>query len=498
MAHEVTMPQLGMAQDSGVITAWLKVPGAQVRAGEPLFEVETDKATMEIEAQADGWLSPPRYQAGQEAPVGAVIAHLAESAEAAQAIGDGGDHGDAPEKMPETPADTPTDSGGDGPTDGGSDDLPAGTAVIMPALGMAQDSGVLLGWLKEPGAAIKAGEPLFEVETDKASMEVEAGRDGYLAATLAAAGDEIPVGQTIAVIADAPAATPLVRSLNDAPAGATPAPASSAPIASDAPARTIAPPAASVRPAEITSVPARPARTDGRILASPKARRLAQERGLDLARLVRMGVPQPYHVADLETLAQAGPDTTALPPGHASGAVDRYEAEASATPLSGLLDWLEKETGAAIAREAVLAAFAAGALRATLDPGDAPDAAVLKVQVSATSMAATTAAGLYRDPDLAGLAHAMPADDIPADLEHTGAVTDTAPDLVLRDLGATRLRAVQLAGDRGAPVLTLTCTPQGVLHLVLTVAPGVLSEDAAIALLDGFAGRLDTPLRHLL
>ena len=73
--------------------------------------------------------------------------------------------------------------------------------VIMPALGMAQDEGVLLRWLKKEGEMVQAGEPLMEVATDKVDVQVEAPASGLLTAVTAQEGDEIPVGQVIALIA---------------------------------------------------------------------------------------------------------------------------------------------------------------------------------------------------------------------------------------------------------------------------------------------------------
>ncbi|PKQ02587.1 MAG: dihydrolipoamide acetyltransferase, partial [Alphaproteobacteria bacterium HGW-Alphaproteobacteria-11] len=79
MPHEVIMPALGMAQETGVLVSWLKRSGDAVRAGEPLMEVETDKAVMEVEAQASGWLTDVRAAAGDAVPVGAVIARIAQA-----------------------------------------------------------------------------------------------------------------------------------------------------------------------------------------------------------------------------------------------------------------------------------------------------------------------------------------------------------------------------------------------------------------------------------
>ena len=81
MSHDVIMPALGMAQETGLIVAWLKAPGDAVKTGDPLMEVETDKATMEVEAQADGYLTGIRAQAGENVPVGEVVAQISESQE---------------------------------------------------------------------------------------------------------------------------------------------------------------------------------------------------------------------------------------------------------------------------------------------------------------------------------------------------------------------------------------------------------------------------------
>ncbi len=77
------------------------------------------------------------------------------------------------------------------------------TNVIMPALGVAQQTGTLLKWLKAEGQSVSKGEPLMEIETDKATVEIEAPASGVLAQVLARAGDEVPVGQRIALILSA-------------------------------------------------------------------------------------------------------------------------------------------------------------------------------------------------------------------------------------------------------------------------------------------------------
>jgi pyruvate dehydrogenase E2 component (dihydrolipoamide acetyltransferase) len=153
----------------------------------------------------------------------------------------------------------------------------------MPALGMAQETGKVLRWLKTDGADVARGEPLLEVETDKVTVEIESPADGTLAAVSAAEGAEVPVGTVIALVlahGEALAATPTSPSGTGEPA-AGPAPA--APSAAAAP------------------VP--PAR---RRLASPKARRLAQEAGIDLDAMAGSGPGGAVVSADVEAVRGVG------------------------------------------------------------------------------------------------------------------------------------------------------------------------------------------------
>src|SRR5688572_2457728 len=122
------------------------------------------------------------------------------------------------------------------------------TSVVMPALEMAQETGRIISWLKKEGDAVAKGEALLEIETDKATVEIEAPADGILASVTGREGDVIPVGITIAWIV-----VP----------------------GEDAPSESARPKAPSARRMEHASAGASPK-------VSPKARRLAQERGVDL------------------------------------------------------------------------------------------------------------------------------------------------------------------------------------------------------------------------
>jgi pyruvate dehydrogenase E2 component (dihydrolipoamide acetyltransferase) len=134
-------------------------------------------------------------------------------------------------------------------------------SVVMPALEMAQETGKLLAWLKQEGDAIRKGEPLLEIETDKAVFELEAPGDGVLAGVVSNAGDVVPVGRTIAWIVAPGEQPPIESEQPTAPsARATTAPAPSARAATETPAA-------------------------GGARISPKARRMAEQHGVDITKV---------------------------------------------------------------------------------------------------------------------------------------------------------------------------------------------------------------------
>jgi pyruvate dehydrogenase E2 component (dihydrolipoamide acetyltransferase) len=150
------------------------------------------------------------------------------------------------------------------------------TNVILPALGIAQDTGKIVEWLKAEGERVTQGEAIVTIETDKAAVDLEAPASGILARVSAKPGDEVPVAQVIAVIlADDEAAQ----------ADTSPAPSASAAIAApEAPTTPEGQPVMRATAGADGVAASAPAR-NGRRAASPKARRIATERGLDIAAL---------------------------------------------------------------------------------------------------------------------------------------------------------------------------------------------------------------------
>jgi pyruvate dehydrogenase E2 component (dihydrolipoamide acetyltransferase) len=150
------------------------------------------------------------------------------------------------------------------------------TDVIMPALGVAQEKGTLLNWFKTEGQSVTKGERLMEIETDKATVEIEAPASGILANVTVSPGDQVPVGNRIAVILAPGEALPTEREATPAEVHPPPLPQVEK-TSDDGPA--ISTPTLPAEPATQTR------RAGERVLASPAARRIAREKGIDLSAL---------------------------------------------------------------------------------------------------------------------------------------------------------------------------------------------------------------------
>jgi pyruvate/2-oxoglutarate dehydrogenase complex dihydrolipoamide acyltransferase (E2) component len=453
MPHDVIMPALGMAQDTGLIVSWLKKPGDAVKTGEGLMEVETDKAVMEVEAVADGFLAAVSAEAGDHVPVGQVVAVIAETAEAAK------------NTSPSPSSSTPQDDEPTSRAESETEPLPSGAEIIMPALGMAQDSGLIVAWRKKPGDPVAASDVLLEVETDKSVMEVEAGHDGFVAAILAGAEQAVPVGSVIAIISAAKPENAVARSHKSGPARddeASGAVTAKAPPAAERP-RTGAVPV-----------------SGGRILASPKTRRLAREKGLDLNLLVENGVPQPYHVSDLgllETLVPSTKAAGATASRAAAGALPMHiGARVAASGCVEFIAWLADGGGVHLEPRLLWLRFAAAAFREATGLGD-------KTLVVETRTVRRTD-GRFADADRARLS--KPVSD----------AGDQVPSIVLRDFtGSPITTATGSSSD--APILTV-CREREDYAVSLDYLDGQLDDDQAIEFVTGFVDRLGEPLRHLL
>ena len=175
--------------------------------------------------------------------------------------------------------------------------------IFMPALSSTMTEGKIVEWLKQPGDKVARGESVLVVESDKADMDVESFQEGYLAAVLMPAGSTAPVGETIGLIVETEAeiADAKAKAPTAAPSAAPTAPAAAAPAAPAPPAAPLAP-APLAAPAPISAPVAAPA-SNGRLIVSPRARKLASQMGVDLAGLRGTGPNGRIQAEDVEKAA---------------------------------------------------------------------------------------------------------------------------------------------------------------------------------------------------
>ena len=305
MAEVILMPRLSDTMTEGVIAAWHKKVGDTVKKGDLLAEIETDKATMELESYQQGVLlhvGTPRGGKLQVNDLLAIIGTAGEdvSALVAQNTNSVSETKAAPENTKvETPA---------APVIASADTIDFSKmeeVVLMPRLSDTMTEGVIAGWQKKVGDSVKKGEILADIETDKATMELESYKDGILLYQGAQAGEKILVNQLLCIIGqpglDIDAIVKSVKTSSDSPAAV-------APIAQEsktAPAPTAAP---------IVVAPVAPAASvvnEGRIFASPLAKKIAKEKGVDLKYVKGSGEHGRITKTDLDNYTPASANTYA-------------------------------------------------------------------------------------------------------------------------------------------------------------------------------------------
>ncbi|MFZ9146110.1 MAG: 2-oxo acid dehydrogenase subunit E2, partial [Sediminibacterium sp.] len=312
MAEVILMPRLSDTMTEGVIAAWHKNVGDTVKKGDLLAEIETDKATMELESYQDGVLLHIGTPRGGKLQVNDLLAIFGKQGEDISALIAQNSGGAAPAAVTSAAPAAATTPAPAAPAASAIDVSAMEEVVLMPRLSDTMTEGVIAGWHKKVGDTVKKGEVLADIETDKATMELESYKDGILLYQGAKAGEKILVNELLCIIGkeglDVNGIVAAVKGgANAAPAASTTA--STAPAAAPAQA----------------SAPAAPASTavvnEGRIFASPLAKKIAQEKGIDLKYVKGTGENGRITRADLENYT----------PGTAAPAV-ASNASASAAP----------------------------------------------------------------------------------------------------------------------------------------------------------------------
>jgi hypothetical protein len=336
--------------------------------------------------------------------------------------------------------------------------------IIMPALGMAQETGRLVAWLKNEGDTVSKGDPLMEVETDKSTMEVEAPKDGFLVNITALANTDVPVGDVVAYI---------VENLNDAPAKLV----KESPLDSEQEAITAQEPQhqasnqadadTKVRIAEPTYNPVK-TNKEAKILASPKLRSLAASENLDLQVLRNAGHPEPFKAADMTTLRQLSIRPNISLRNNATSLVDK-------TSFNIFLSEINSASQMAVSSELVLASFISASLRVTTNADNIGISYKSGPELQST---------MYYNPDKQQLADIVPA-------EHDILATAEICDLTSTDF-------IQLSGDTNSNIIITISNFTEQFMVTLDWDPNALSQIEALELLRDFSTRIKSPLKQLL
>src|SRR5918995_1612704 len=375
MATSVTLPALGESVTEGTVTRWLKQPGEEVQADEPLLEVSTDKVDTEIPSPTSGTLLEIKVAEDETVEVGTELAVIGDPSEGngsgkpeqpasqkaaasagATSTGAASAGAEAQPAQPSADASQPADSSPTAgaatspaqsgpPAAGGS---AGGTPVTLPALGESVTEGTVTRWLKQVGEEVQADEPLLEVSTDKVDTEIPSPASGTLLEIKVAEDETVEVGTELAVIGSA-----------DSSDGRPQAPADQAPAQAAEQARRggrvpeqQAPPAR--RPAAADQAPSGAERPsgDGSPYVTPLVRKLAAEHSVDLAELTGTGVGGRIRKQDVLAAAEQARKTAAQPAPAAAAPVRPSAAVPAASALRGTTEKMSR-LRATIARRMV-------------------------------------------------------------------------------------------------------------------------------------------------
>ncbi len=278
MAEVIRMPKMSDTMEEGVIASWIKKEGDVVSSGDILAEVETDKATMELESYQDGVLLHIGVKEKDAVPVDGVIAIIGEKGEDISALLKEIEGGAAPAKAEEAAAPAKSESSPAPAVD--TSNINA-TVITMPKMSDTMQEGVIASWLKKEGDSISSGDIIAEVETDKATMELEAYEDGVLLHIAVPAGGSVAIDGPIAVVGEKGADW---KTLLQAQASGGSSPAA-------APEKTEAKPEEKPVATASSAPSATPvaANSNGRVIASPLAKKIAKEKGVDIAQVAGSG-----------------------------------------------------------------------------------------------------------------------------------------------------------------------------------------------------------------
>ncbi len=294
MAEVILMPRLSDTMTEGVIAAWHKKVGDTVKKGDLLAEVETDKATMELESYKDGTLLHIGGDKGSKLQVNDLLAIIGAAGEDVSSLVSGsGNVASAKSEKPDKPQSqkkqeknepekqqtTQPQTSNIQPQTSSIDISKMEEVVLMPRLSDTMTEGVIAAWNKNVGDTVKKGEVLAEIETDKATMELESYKNGKLLYQGAQKGEKIAVNDLLCIIGEE----------GKVDVNAIVAAAKGGGAIAAAPAKSGESKEETAEPAEVSAKFESHSSVNGRVKASPLAKRLAAEKGIDINKVSGSG-----------------------------------------------------------------------------------------------------------------------------------------------------------------------------------------------------------------
>ncbi len=328
MAEVITMPRLSDTMTDGKVAKWHKKVGDAVKEGDILAEIETDKAVQDFESEVNGTLLYIGVEESAQAPVDSVLAVIGKEGEDISALIGGGAKSE--EKIVEEEHKTENQSTAvENNEESVSNDIPEGVEVItMPRLSDTMTEGKVAKWQKNVGDAVKEGDILAEIETDKAVQDFESEFDGTLLYQGVAEGDAAEVDKILAIIG--PAGTDVSAVVSGGGKKAAPKAEAKAETKTEE---------------KQESAPVAAASTGDRVAISPLAKKIAQDKGIDFSGIKGSGENGRIVKKDVENYQpSAQPAAAASAPKAASAqpSVAFTPGEDSETPNSQMRNIIAK------------------------------------------------------------------------------------------------------------------------------------------------------------
>ncbi|NP_997832.2 dihydrolipoyllysine-residue acetyltransferase component of pyruvate dehydrogenase complex, mitochondrial [Danio rerio] len=285
--QKVELPALSPTMQMGTIARWEKKEGDKINEGDLIAEVETDKATVGFEMLEECYLAKILVAEGtRDVPIGAVICITVDKPELISSFKDftlDKITSSAPAAAAPPPPATPTSAPAAPQVPGSS--YPPHMKVLLPALSPTMTMGTVQRWEKKVGEKLSEGDLLAEIETDKATIGFEVQEEGYLAKIMISEGTrDVPLGTPLCIIVEKESDISAFADYVETGVAASPPPAPT-PVATPPPAA--APAAPIPAPAAAPAAPA--AARKGRVFASPLAKKLAAEKGVDITQVTGTG-----------------------------------------------------------------------------------------------------------------------------------------------------------------------------------------------------------------